>query len=187
MARWGSVPIALAGASQHATKYVSGEDQASARLLSFSRDVHALRAFFVVAGGPTVTNKALVAAAGSRFARASLICAEQLQSLATARDFVLGRLDVCRSLDGVERGLTELQEFEDAHEGVAVLNPAGALFTCHDKIATALALRTAGIPHPQTACVDHLSQLAGVELPVIVKPRLGVGGSTSSVARHRSS
>jgi [lysine-biosynthesis-protein LysW]--L-2-aminoadipate ligase len=148
----------------------------SARLFPLGRDADALRAFFIVAGESTDTNNALLAAAGSRFARAALIRAEQLQPLVTGRDLVLGRLDVCRSLDGIERGLIELQELEETREDVAVVNPAGALFACHDKVATAVALHAAGVPHPQTACVDHPSQLAGIGHPVVVKPRFGSWG-----------
>jgi [lysine-biosynthesis-protein LysW]--L-2-aminoadipate ligase len=148
----------------------------SARLLRLGSGVEGRRAFFIVAGESTDTNNALLAAAESRFARAALIRAEQLRALAAERDLVLGRLDICRSLDGIERGLIELQEFEEACEAVAVVNSAGALFACHDKVATAVALRAAGVPHPLTECVAHPSQLTSIAPPVVVKPRFGSWG-----------
>jgi [lysine-biosynthesis-protein LysW]---L-2-aminoadipate ligase len=134
------------------------------------------RRFHLVAGDLSPADAALVAAAGERFGAAGWVRPEQLRTVVRPRDVVLGRLDVRPSLDGIERGLFELQELEES--GVAtVLNRSGALFACHDKLATAIALEAADVPHPRTACVDSPSQLSRLEPPLVVKPRLGSWGA----------
>src|ERR1700677_1126527 len=66
-------------------------------------------------------------------------------------DVALGRLDVLRSLDGVERGMWALDLLEQ--RGVRVLNSRATLALSHDKLATAEILKRAGIPHPATVHV----------------------------------
>jgi RimK family alpha-L-glutamate ligase len=135
------------------------------------------KSFFLLAGTLTKTNAALLACARELFRSAARIQGEQLASRAGAGDVVLARLDVRRSLDGVERGLWDLEEFEDLQNGAVVLNPAGALLTAHDKLATAITLATTCLPHPRTHCVETPSQLTDLELPVVVKPRFGSWGA----------
>ena len=94
--------------------------------------------------------------------------------LAGPLDTVLARLDVLPTLDGVEDGLWALRRLE--HDGVRILNCADTLLTCHDKLATALALARYGLPHPRTACVDDVERAPSFEPPYVVKPRFGSWG-----------
>jgi [lysine-biosynthesis-protein LysW]--L-2-aminoadipate ligase len=89
-------------------------------------------------------------------------------------DVAVGRLDVLRSVDGVEPGFWALGELE--RRGVTVLNTAVALSNCHDKLATARALEAAGLPHPRTALLAHGFPLPDLTTPIVVKPRLGSWG-----------
>jgi [lysine-biosynthesis-protein LysW]--L-2-aminoadipate ligase len=89
-------------------------------------------------------------------------------------DIGLGRLDVLRSVDGVEPGFWALGELE--RRGVSVLNGPVALSNCHDKLATARALEAAGLPHPRTALLAHGIPLPDLTTPIVVKPRLGSWG-----------
>ncbi|MGH3072433.1 MAG: ATP-grasp domain-containing protein [Gaiellaceae bacterium] len=143
------------------------------------------RRFFLLATGPSSTNVRLLAAAAERFRDVDLVTADELQVRVGPEDVVLARLDVRPTLDGIERGLLELQELERDPWPPTVLNRAGVLFVCHDKVATGIALRSAGIPHPRTACVDHASQLRNLEPPVVLKPRLGRGGADVFVCDTR--
>lgn len=134
------------------------------------------RRFHLLAGELTPASASIVAAASERFGAASFLPPERLRSVVRAGDVVLARLDVRPSLDGIERGLEELQALEKSGAAL-VLNRSGALFSCHDKLATAIALEAAGVPHPRTACVESPSQLTRLEPPVVVKPRLGSWGA----------
>jgi [lysine-biosynthesis-protein LysW]---L-2-aminoadipate ligase len=91
-----------------------------------------------------------------------------------AGDTVLARLDVLETLDGVEPGIWELRRLES--EGIRVLNPAASLLASHDKLATALRLAHAGVPHPRTGQVDGDGTGSLPEPPVVVKPRFGSWG-----------
>jgi RimK family alpha-L-glutamate ligase len=89
-------------------------------------------------------------------------------------DVVLGRLDVRQSLDGIEAGLWALDRL--AQSGVRILNDPGALATAHDKLATAVALHAAGVPHPATVHVAPWQELPELETPMVLKPRFGSWG-----------
>ena len=89
-------------------------------------------------------------------------------------DVALGRLDVLPSLDGVEPGLWALDLLE--RRGVTVLNARETLATAHDKLATAEALASAGIPHPPTDHVAPWLPLPALEPPLVMKPRFGSWG-----------
>ena len=109
---------------------------------------------WVVAERPTLTNEHLVGALHERGVRAQLVKPARLAGLALHGDLVLGRLDVRRTLDGVEDGIRELRRVERG--GIRVLNPASSLIACHDKLQTALRLGRLGIPRPATAHVDWI-------------------------------
>jgi [lysine-biosynthesis-protein LysW]--L-2-aminoadipate ligase len=56
------------------------------------------------------------------------------------------------------------------------VNSPGAILAAHDKLATALKLGAAGIPHPRTAHVGDDGLHADLSYPVVVKPRFGSWG-----------
>ena len=84
---------------------------------------------------------------------------------------LLGRIDVRSGFDGIEPGLEQLLRLEGG--GLTVLNRAGPLYACHDKLATAVALHSAGIRHPETAVLASPTNRPIFEGPFMVKPRFG--------------
>ncbi|MGZ8694330.1 MAG: ATP-grasp domain-containing protein [Gaiellaceae bacterium] len=86
----------------------------------------------------------------------------------------LGRVDVSRRLDGVGESFWELRRLEG--EGRSVLNGAGALLRCHDKLHTARSLYRAGLPHPGTVLIRDCSSVPPFDGPYVVKPRFGSWG-----------
>ena len=89
-------------------------------------------------------------------------------------DVALGRLDVRKTLDGIDDGLWALGVL--AARGVTVLNSPGTLIATHDKLVTARLLRRSGLPHPWTRHVRPGRPLEDVHAPVVVKPRHGSWG-----------
>ncbi len=135
--------------------------------------VWAWRRLLLVATLSTPTNVALAAAAERLGLAAEIVSPDAALALAGPGDILLGRIDVRRSLDGPEPGLTELRQVAAA--GVDVVNGHGGLLTAHDKLATALALARAGLPHPRTALVSRAGPLPFAP-PYVVKPRFGSWG-----------
>ncbi len=125
-------------------------------------------------GGVTPTNLALVEAFRDLNVDAELVAPTEVHARQTTQAVHLGRLDVRSSLQGIEDGLEELRALE--LEGACVLNKAASLVLCHDKLATARALRRAGLPHPRTALVDASGVPERLEPPLVVKPRFGSWG-----------
>jgi RimK family alpha-L-glutamate ligase len=99
------------------------------------------------------------------------LCLELLRS----GDVALGRVDVRRSLDGVESGLLVLAALR--RRGVHLLNTPAALIRAHDKLRTARALAAASVPHPETGHVTLARPVSPVAPPVVVKPRFGSWGA----------
>lgn len=128
----------------------------------------------LLVGGVTPTNAALVGAFRELGVDARLVAPTKIHSRRGVHAVHLGRLDVLKSLQGIEDGLEELRALE--LDGECVLNPANALVLCHDKLATARALHGAGLPHPRTALVDAAETPDQIEPPVVVKPRFGSWG-----------
>jgi RimK family alpha-L-glutamate ligase len=62
--------------------------------------------------------------------------------------------------------------------GVQVVNGSGTIVAAHDKLATALRLAAAGVPHPRTAQIGPGEPGRGgrTAFPVVVKPRFGSWG-----------
>jgi [lysine-biosynthesis-protein LysW]--L-2-aminoadipate ligase len=89
-------------------------------------------------------------------------------------DVALGRLDVRRTLDGVEPGLHVLSELAD--QGIRVLNHAQALLCAHDKLLTAATLGRVALPHPRTLLLYPDTELP-MEPPFVLKPRFGSWGA----------
>jgi RimK family alpha-L-glutamate ligase len=129
---------------------------------------------FLLGGRLTPTNVALLEAARAQGIEAVLLPLELAASRARSGDVLLPRLDVLPSLDGIEPGLTLLNDL--ARRGVKLVNGAGALIAAHDKLVTALRLAPAGVPHPRTFHVGQ--ELPGSDLPypAVVKPRFGSWG-----------
>ena len=127
----------------------------------------------LVARSRTPANLALAAAAPP-WVDARVCTPEDAVAVLGGADVAVGRLDVARSMDGVEDGLWALGSL--AAKGVRVLNRAGALLTAHDKLLTARVLERDGLPHPRTRALHADApprQWAG---PVVVKPRFGSWG-----------
>ena len=130
--------------------------------------------FVVVAHGSTSTNTALTAAAEALGAEASVLSPRGALRVLEPGDVALGRLDVRRSLDGMEAGSTELERLSAS--GVDVLNRPSSLVATHDKLLTARALRLAGLPHPHTWLIAEGMPSPAPELPLVLKPRFGSWG-----------
>src|SRR5918999_2540359 len=128
----------------------------------------------VVAGRVTPTNVALLTAARALDMDAALLPVEEALRRSLPGDTVLARLDVRRSLDGVEPGFEQLDRLLE--RGVRLVNPPSALLAAHDKLQTAIRLAEAGGAHPRPAHVDDESPAPNLEFPVVVKPRFGSWG-----------
>ena len=129
---------------------------------------------FVICGGLTPTNIALRSAARELGMAVHLYPPDEAERAVRPGDTLLGRIDTRPTLDGIERGLEQLRRCEAA--GFTVLNRSAALWACHDKLATAVTLVRAGIPHPETAVLDSPKESPSFDLPVVVKPRFGSWG-----------
>jgi RimK family alpha-L-glutamate ligase len=130
--------------------------------------------FAVVAQRSTPTNVSLATAPVPGVESVLLSPAQALVHLDRG-DVALGRLDVLHSLDGMEPGVWALERL--AARGVTVLNPPAAVLAAHNKLATALALERAGLPHPRTIGVFEEEPIVELELPVVVKPPYGSWGA----------
>jgi ribosomal protein S6--L-glutamate ligase len=130
---------------------------------------------WIVAEGRTFTNDGLVHALRRAGLSAWLVEPCAVDAVAGPGDVALGRLDVRRTLDGVQEGLRHLRWLEG--RGIPVLNPHDALLACHDKLQTVLRLGRSGLPQPATAHLDEGATVPRVELPVVVKPRFGSWGA----------
>jgi ribosomal protein S6--L-glutamate ligase len=67
-----------------------------------------------------------------------------------------------------------------------VLNSAGSLIACHDKLQTAFRLGRSGIPQPATAHLDWRTPPPSVEFPVVLKPRFGGWGRDVFLCESRA-
>ena len=130
--------------------------------------------FVVVAHRSSTTNEALVAAARAWGLDSQLLDPHTALTSLEPGDVPLARLDVREGLDGIERGIGELERL--AAGGVDVRNSPGALIVVHDKLLTARTLRLAGLPHPHTTILSQALPTAVPELPLVVKPRFGSWG-----------
>lgn len=129
--------------------------------------------FVIAASRATPTNRALAEAARALGYDANIASGRRLRNLVPG-DTVLGRIDVLPTLDGVQSCLWGFRELERG--GVRLLNNAGALLACHDKLLTALRLGRSGLPHPKTAHADSTTPPLHLRFPVVVKPRFGSWG-----------
>jgi RimK family alpha-L-glutamate ligase len=126
-----------------------------------------------VLGRPSLTNARLATAFRARGYEAAVVSQDEPIASGSG-DVTLARLDVLPSLDGVEPGLRRLEDLERV--GGVVLNRPAALLRAHDKLATAIALGRAGVPHPRTAHVHAARPAPSFGPPYVVKPRFGSWG-----------
>jgi [lysine-biosynthesis-protein LysW]--L-2-aminoadipate ligase len=136
--------------------------------------------FAVVAHSSSPTNLALAAGGWNGVQGEVLAPREALLTLGRG-DVALARLDVRRSLDGVEDGLWALERLEEA--GIRVLNRPDAIVRAHDKLLTARVLRRAGLPHPRTIRIERNAPVPDLDFPAVVKPRFGSWGQDVRLAR----
>ncbi|HEX3454218.1 MAG TPA: RimK family alpha-L-glutamate ligase [Gaiellaceae bacterium] len=129
----------------------------------------------VVGSRASETNSDLAAAWRGLGADAAALTPHDALAVLRAGDVALGRIDVRRTLDGVEPGFLALLGL--AQRGVRVLNAPAALLRTHDKLRTARALRAAGVPHPSTEHVTLRHPWPSLRPPVVVKPRFGSWGA----------
>ena len=135
---------------------------------------------FFIAGSLTPTNVRLLEALRDLDVDACLLPAEDLGARVASGDVVLARLDVRKTLDGVDGGIDELEQLEE--DGLHVLNRSSTLFSAHDKLVTAIRLSQASLPHPRTSLADeHPPHVP--EPPVVVKPRFGSWGRDVMLCR----
>jgi RimK family alpha-L-glutamate ligase len=139
--------------------------------------------FAVVAHTASATNLALAAHGFDGVPGEVLTPREALLGLGRG-DVALSRLDVRRSLDGVEDGLWALERL--AEGGVTVLNDPAAVVRAHDKLLTARVLRRAGLPHPRTALIERNVPPPDLDFPAVVKPRFGSWGADVQLCRDRA-
>ena len=125
----------------------------------------------VILGKPTETNCALAAAFAEHGQRAWL--AQATAPRLGEGDVAVARLDVLRTLDGIEPGLWQLPSLE--RQGAQVMNSPLALLAAHDKLSTALLLGRVGVEQPRTAHLREVS-LPSFPPPYVVKPRFGSWG-----------
>jgi [lysine-biosynthesis-protein LysW]--L-2-aminoadipate ligase len=129
----------------------------------------------LIAGRLTPPNVRLLRAARERDVVARLLPVDAAARRAHPHEVVLGRVDVRRTLDGVEPGLYSLRRLEQT--GFEVLNRAEALLAAHDKLETAARLSRHGLPHPRTVHVPPDGDLPHYDVPVVLKPRFGSWGT----------
>jgi glutathione synthase/RimK-type ligase-like ATP-grasp enzyme len=129
--------------------------------------------FAVVAHHATGTSAALAALRLEGVESAVLTPAQAVARLGRG-DVALARLDVLRTVDGIEPGVWALDELEAV--GVRVLNRSSTLRAAHDKLITARVLEEADLPHPPTQHIWEGGPVPDIELPIVVKPRFGSWG-----------
>jgi [lysine-biosynthesis-protein LysW]--L-2-aminoadipate ligase len=129
----------------------------------------------VLAGTASETNVDIVRSWRRLGLDASVLTPAQGLAFLRPGDVALGRLDVRRTLDGVEPGLLELAELR--RRGVRVLNTPAALLRAHDKLRTARALAAAGVGHPPAEHITATRPLPALAPPVVIKPRFGSWGA----------
>jgi RimK family alpha-L-glutamate ligase len=131
-----------------------------------------MRRMALIAARPTDAGDGLARVAYPGL-RVEQMTPDQALAELVAGDVAVGRLDVRRTLDGVDDGLWSLGVLEA--RGVTVLNSAAALLATHDKLLTARLLDAAGVRHPRTS-VFRAGARPRLDPPVVVKPRFGSWG-----------
>lgn len=136
-----------------------------------------------IIGWSQETNVELTAAWRERGLDAQLVNPAAAATVLRPEDVALGRLDVRRTLDGVEPGLHVLSELAD--RGIRVLNQGHALLCAHDKLLTAAMLGRVALPHPRTLLLYPGTALP-MDPPFVLKPRFGSWGADVFRCRTRA-
>ena len=131
--------------------------------------------------GETNTNLAAVHIDG---VEVQLVPPDRALGLLGPGDVALARLDVRKTLDGIEEGVSTLSQLEE--RGVTVLNPPGVLLSAHDKLLTARALERNRLPHPETEVVGPGGATPTLPLPLVLKPRFGSWGQDVVLCRNQA-
>src|SRR3954464_4066843 len=121
----------------------------------------------IVAGRANETNEELAEAWRHLGLDARVLSPSRCLNELGPGDRAVGRLDVRRSLDGVEAGMIRLTDLR--RRGVSLLNTPYALLRAHDKLLTARRLSAAGVAHPTTEHVLPNDRVTDIEPPVVVK------------------
>jgi RimK family alpha-L-glutamate ligase len=129
----------------------------------------------VVVGFPQAANVLLAEAWPARGIDAELLPPKRALEVLQPGDVAVVRLDVLRTLDGVEPGFDVVKELE--RRGVRVVNRPAALLSAHDKLRTATLLAAAELPHPRTVHIGSANDPLALAPPVVVKPRFGSWGA----------
>jgi RimK family alpha-L-glutamate ligase len=129
----------------------------------------------VVAAAATETNLDIAVAWRTLGLNAAVMSPMRCLARLRPGDVALGRLDVRRTLDGVEPGLLALLELR--RRGIRVLNSPATLLRAHDKLRTARSLNAARVAHPATEHVTLRSRMPSLRPPVVIKPRFGSWGA----------
>jgi RimK family alpha-L-glutamate ligase len=130
--------------------------------------------FGIVTHGAGEANTCLAAGRVEGFDELRLLSPIEALALLRPGDVALGRLDVRKTVDGIEDGLWALSRL--AASGVTVFNPPDALVAAHDKLATARSLAGAGLPHPRTEVIGPRAARLTLDPPIVLKPRFGSWG-----------
>jgi RimK family alpha-L-glutamate ligase len=128
---------------------------------------------WIVGGGANATNVALSSHWASSGVDVQMLEPDGDPGRLGPGDIAIGRIDIRRSLDGIEPGLLGLHGL--MRRGIHVVNRPAAILAAHDKLRTARALVARRVPHPRTV---HLVPGGPVTLrpPLVVKPRFGSWG-----------
>jgi RimK family alpha-L-glutamate ligase len=133
-----------------------------------------MRTIEIVAEHATETNLELAFEWRALGLDAEVFSLEEALASLLPGDVALARLDVKRSLDGVDADVRELLPLP--LRGISLLNRPDALLAAHDKLVTARRLWKAGVPHPRIRHVRAGDPIPHVTFPAVAKPRFGSWG-----------
>jgi len=133
-----------------------------------------MRMRFAVVAHETTGTSAQLAAQRLEGVESTVLSPAQAIAQLGRDDIALARLDVLKTVDGIEPGVWALDELEAS--GVRVLNRSFTLRAAHDKLITARVLTEAALPHPRTLHLWEGGPVPEIQLPVVVKPRFGSWG-----------
>ena len=138
----------------------------------------------IIGGRESPTNPVLEREWRALGINVSVLAPAAAEALLEPGDVALARVDVRKTLDGLEPGLLALLTLR--RRGVRVLNRPAALLAAHDKLRTARLLAAAGLPHPHTLHLRSGDSLPQLALPLVLKPRFGSWGADVTRCDNRA-